>query len=167
MPGFRFMSEPSEPPSGCILPDFSWAQQSLKITLILSWSESVSLSPARLFATSIDSIALQASLSMGFSRQEYWSVEPFPSPGDLPNPGMEHRLDCRQSILHCRQILYCLSHQPPTGTKQPLLSQLCSLSPSVLYCGWLFLTNPWTPRSNHLLPPQGFLLAFYSHFLNE
>ena len=27
---------------------------------------------------------------MGFSRQEYWSGLPFPSPGDLPNPGMEH-----------------------------------------------------------------------------
>ena len=29
----------------------------------------------------------QAPLSMGFSRQEYWSGLPFPSPGDLPNPG--------------------------------------------------------------------------------
>ena len=28
-------------------------------------------------------------LSMGFSRQEYWSGLPFPPPGDLPNPGME------------------------------------------------------------------------------
>ena len=31
----------------------------------------------------------QAPLSMEFSRQEYWSGLPFPSPGDLPNPGME------------------------------------------------------------------------------
>ena len=31
----------------------------------------------------------QALLSMGFSRQEYWSGLPFPSPGDLPNPGIE------------------------------------------------------------------------------
>ena len=31
----------------------------------------------------------QAPLSMGFSRQEYWSGLPFPSPGDLPNPGIE------------------------------------------------------------------------------
>ena len=30
-------------------------------------------------------------LSMGFSRQEYWSELPFPSPGDLPGPGIEHR----------------------------------------------------------------------------
>ena len=34
-------------------------------------------------------IALEASLSVGFSRQEYWSGLPFPSPGDLPNPGIE------------------------------------------------------------------------------
>ena len=31
-------------------------------------------------------VALQAPLSMDFSRQEYWSGLPFPSPGDLPNP---------------------------------------------------------------------------------
>ena len=44
-----------------------------------------SLSHVRLFAT----VAHQAPLSMGFSRQEYWSGLPCPSPGDLPNPGIE------------------------------------------------------------------------------
>ena len=34
-------------------------------------------------------VALQAPLTMGFSRQEYWSGLPFPSLGDLPNPGTE------------------------------------------------------------------------------
>ena len=34
-------------------------------------------------------IVHQAPLSMGFSQQEYWSGLPFPSPGDLPNPGIE------------------------------------------------------------------------------
>ena len=34
-------------------------------------------------------IALQVPLSMGFPRQEYWSGLPFPSPGDLPRPGIE------------------------------------------------------------------------------
>ena len=34
-------------------------------------------------------VAHQAPLSMGFSRQEYWSGLPFPSPGDLPDPGTE------------------------------------------------------------------------------
>ena len=47
-----------------------------------------SLSRVRLFATPW-SVAYQAPPSMGFSRQEYWSGLPFPSPGDLPNPGIE------------------------------------------------------------------------------
>ena len=34
-------------------------------------------------------VTLQAPLSVEFSRQEYWSGLPFPSPGDLPDPGME------------------------------------------------------------------------------
>ena len=34
-------------------------------------------------------VALQAPLFMEFSRQEYWSGLPFPSPGDLPDPGIE------------------------------------------------------------------------------
>ena len=47
-----------------------------------------SLSHIWLFATP-SIIAHQTSLSMGFSRQEYWSVLPFPSPGDLPDPGIK------------------------------------------------------------------------------
>ena len=46
------------------------------------------LSHVRLFAT-LWMVTHQASLSMDFSRQEYWSGEPFPSPGDLPDPGMK------------------------------------------------------------------------------
>ena len=34
-------------------------------------------------------VAHQAPLSMGFPRQDYWSGEPFLSPGDLPDPGIE------------------------------------------------------------------------------
>ena len=45
-------------------------------------------SHVRLCAT-LWTVAHQASLSMGFSRQEYWSGLPFPSPGDLPNPGVK------------------------------------------------------------------------------
>ena len=47
-----------------------------------------SLSRVQLFATPW-TVAYEASLSMGFSRQEYWSGLPFPSPGDLPDPGIE------------------------------------------------------------------------------
>ena len=46
------------------------------------------LSHVQLFATPWTA-ARQAPLSMGFSRQEYWSGLPFPSPGDLPDPGIE------------------------------------------------------------------------------
>ena len=47
-----------------------------------------SLSRVRLFVTPW-TVADQALLSMGFSRQEYWSGLPFPSPGDLPDSGIE------------------------------------------------------------------------------
>ena len=49
-----------------------------------------SLSHVRLFATSW-TVACQTCHSMGFSRQEYWSGLPFPSPGDLPDPGIKPR----------------------------------------------------------------------------
>ena len=49
-----------------------------------------SLSCVQLFATPW-TVAYQAPPSMGFSRQDYWSGLPFPSPGDLPNPGIKPR----------------------------------------------------------------------------
>ena len=49
-----------------------------------------SLSRVRLFTT-LWTVAHQASPSMGFSGQEYWSGLLFPSPGDLPDPGIEPR----------------------------------------------------------------------------
>ena len=47
-----------------------------------------SLNRVRLFVT-LWTVAYQAPLSVGFSRQQYWSGLPFPSPGDLPNPGIK------------------------------------------------------------------------------
>ena len=47
-----------------------------------------SLSRVRLFETPW-TVAYQASPSTEFSRKEYWSGLPFPSPGDLPDPGIE------------------------------------------------------------------------------
>ena len=49
-----------------------------------------SLSCVWLFVTPW-TVAHQTPPSMGFSRQEHWSGLPFPSPGDLPDPGIEHR----------------------------------------------------------------------------
>ena len=42
-------------------------------------------------------VAYQAPPSMGFSRQEYWSGLPLPSPGDLPDPGIEPRSPAPQA----------------------------------------------------------------------
>ena len=50
-------------------------------------------------------VAHQAPPSMGFSRQEYWSGLTFPSPGDLPNPGIETRSPALQADL--------LTSEPP------------------------------------------------------
>ena len=103
-----------------------------------------SLSRVRLCVTPW-TVAHQAPLSMGFSRQEYWSGLLCLPPGDLPNPGIEPRSPALQAdslpseppgkpkntrvgslsllqgiflaqelnlgLLHCRQILYQLSHQ--------------------------------------------------------
>ena len=43
-------------------------------------------------------VAHQAPLSMGFSKQEYWSGLPFPAPGDLPDPGIKPRSPALQAV---------------------------------------------------------------------
>ena len=65
-------------------------------------------------------VAHQGPLSIGFSRQEYWSGLPFSSTGYLPDP----------SLLHCRQIRYPLSHQgsPMSGLElKKYVFSLCSI----------------------------------------
>ena len=77
-------------------------------------SEARSLFSVRLFTTPW-TIAHQAPPSMGFSRQEHWSGLPFPSPGDLSNPGLN------LCLLHCRQTLYHLKHQRhPKGNPEAM-----------------------------------------------
>ena len=55
-----------------------------------------SLSRVRLFATPW-TVAHQAPLSMAFSRQEYWNGLPFPSPGDIADPGIKPRFPTLQA----------------------------------------------------------------------
>ena len=55
-----------------------------------------SLSRVQLFVTPW-TVAYQAPQSMEFSQQEYWNGLPFPSPGDLPNPGIEPRSPALQA----------------------------------------------------------------------
>ena len=66
-------------------------------------------------------VARQAPLSMGFSRQESWSGLPGPPPGDLPNPGSN------PGLLNCRLILYQLNYQGSnykTNKKTPEFSMM-------------------------------------------
>ena len=66
------------------------------------------LSRVRLFATPW-TVAYQAPPSMGFSRQECWSGLPFPSPGDLPDPGIKPESPALQADA--------LPSEPPGKTK--------------------------------------------------
>ena len=50
-----------------------------------------------ILCNSMDCVACQAPLSMGYSRQEYWSGLSCPPPGDLPNPGIELRSPALQA----------------------------------------------------------------------
>ena len=64
-----------------------------------------SLSHVRLFSTPW-TVAHQAPLSMGFSRQEYWSGLPFPSPGNLPDPGIDRV--CHYFLVLCVCVCVCV-----------------------------------------------------------
>ena len=84
-----------------------------------------SLSRVQLFATPW-TVAHQAPLSTGFSRQDYWSGLPFPSPGDLPDPGIEPRSPALQADA--------LTSEPPGkpecavhGYLTPWKKELCSV----------------------------------------
>ena len=76
--------------------------------LEVPWSEVKwkSLSCVRLFAAPW-TVARQAPPSMEFSRQEYWSGLPLPSPGDPPNPGIEHGIS-QARILEWGTISFSL-----------------------------------------------------------
>ena len=65
-------------------------------------------------------IACQAPLSIEFSRQEYWSVLPFPSPGTLPNPGIEPGSPAVQA--------HSLSSEPPGKPISCLRTQIKQIS---------------------------------------
>ena len=87
----------------------------------LNWTEVKSLSGVCLFVTTW-TVAYHAPPSVGFSRQEYWSGLPFPSHGDLPNPGI------KPPLPYCRQTLYHLNHQG-------------SFNNNIIYCYFISLSG--------------------------
>ena len=84
-------------------------------------------------------VAHQAPLSMDFSRQEYWSGLPFPSPGELPDPGIEptsltlaHRFFITEPPgkphvkIQCSKILLKIRLKNPQKTKERSLQIVAS-----------------------------------------
>ena len=125
-------------------------------------------------------VACQAPLSMGFFRQEYWTGLPFPSPGDLSDPGIEpaqvdplpaepqgkpkntgvgslsllqwifQTQELNRGLLHCRWILYQLSYQR---------------SPPALAGGFFTSRTTWKVRSPYKNPI--FSLSYFLLFLEK
>ena len=119
---------------------------------------------------------------MEFSRPEYWSGYPFPSPGDLPNSGIKPRSPSLQAVslpaepqgkpkntgvgslsllqwifptqesnrglLHCRQILYCLSHQRSPLSSSESESEVAQSCPT--------LCDPMDSSLHQAPPSTGF-----------
>ena len=99
----------------------------------------------------------QAPLSMGFSRQGYWSGLPFPSPGDLPDPGIKPRspalqADASTSEPPGKPILYIIPNSQsifllfphPLGSHEPVLLAVNTLI-------WLqILPTQTCPKENSL-----------------
>ena len=121
-----------------------------------------SLSCVRLFATPW-TVACQAPLFMGFSRQEYWSGLPFPSPGNLPDPG-------QADSLH-RATWEALINSYATEKGE---SALCirwpnywgfsiNISPSNEYSGLVSFRIGWL----HLLAVQGTLKSLIQHHISK
>ena len=98
-------------------------------------------------------VAHQAPLHMGFSRQEYWSGLPFPSPGDLPDPGIEPRSPALQADAWFGYI--CVVVQSPSCvqlfvTPWPAACQ-ASLSSTVSRSLLKLMTIESVIPSNHLI----------------
>ena len=143
----------------------------------LSHVQSQTLSHVQLFVSPW-TVAYQTPPSMGFSRQEYWSRLPFPSPGDLPDSGIEPRSPALQadalpseptgrlylklSKLQTEPTLLCgspspLPHSSPTWGAQadtweaftPPASPVPSTSPSL----WIPPPNTSPPRPGCIISP--------------
>ena len=126
------------------------------------------LSCVRLFATPW-TVAYQASQSMGFSRQDYWSGVPFPSPGDLPDPGIEPSSPALQ-IRSDQSLSFVRLFATPFAARQASLSitnsgsslrlmSIQSVMPSshLILCRPLLLLPP-TPPSIRVFSNESTLL---------
>ena len=84
----------------------------------------------------------QLTLSMEFSRPEYWSGLAFPAPGGLPNPGTEPRSPA--TLPHCRLVLYCwATGEAPINYRKSLKEKLHKINSinARLNCVWCVFNN--------------------------
>ena len=104
----------------------------------------------QLFAT-LWTVALQAPLSMGLSRQEYWSGLLYPPPGDLPNPGIEPT--SLMSLALARGYLPLVPPgKPPTLITPSIFSRFMSVNVwyswfskfSLITFEWIFIKRNWS-----------------------
>ena len=85
-------------------------------------------------------VACQTLLSMGFSRQEYWSGLPFPFPGDLPDPGIEPgspALKLKVKSLNRVQLFvtpWTVTYQAPPSMSFSRQEYWSGLSSLLLHC---------------------------------
>ena len=86
----------------------------------------------QLFATP-GTVAHQVSLSMGFSRQEYWSRLPCPPPGDLPDPGI--KLESYISCIGGQDFTTSATWEAPLDTLTDLVSSPIPSLPGALESG--------------------------------
>ena len=104
------------------------------------------ISCVRLFAN-LWTVALQAPLSMGFSRQVHWSGLPCPSPGDLPNLGIEPGIpawqarisDFSSSLLSAMMIEISRRNKKTKIGNNFLSAKSCT--PGQALCPWLACSN--------------------------
>ena len=97
---------------------------------------------------------LAGSYSMGFPRQEYWRMSPFPSPGNLPNPGMKPGSPAFFTIWATREDLI-LHNVQPESSKPVTVTHLDFPRPLVL-CVWkLLCTEACLEPHTSALNPRG------------
>ena len=131
---------------------FCWCWFSNRVTsssFIIRLLPAQSLNPVQLFVTPW-TVAHQVPLSVGFSRQEYWSGLPFPSPGDLPHPGIEPRSPALQADSFSSEtpgkhkntaVPFCRGSSPPGD------------APRCPHCRWLL----------HHQSHQVTMISYYFH----
>ena len=107
----------------------------------------------RLFVT-LWPVACQVPLSMGFSRQEYWSRLPFPAPGDLPNP----RIKPRSPTLHSDSLPDEPQGKPKnTGVGSLSLLQRIfltqELNRDLMHCRWILYQLSYQGSPIKEVPP--------------